>query len=120
MGKPPACGKSRFQMIYPQQPPSLRAYREQILHITLTAAMPSTAPAYTTGWVYNLHTAPSTTNTGRVIALATAFSAIALLCIIIRLAIRGRMLKAIGLDDVSATASMLLGIAYSAIAIYRS
>lgn len=30
------------------------------------------------------------------------------------------MLKAIGLDDVSATASMLLGIAYSAIAIYRS
>lgn len=82
--------------------------------------MHSAAPQYTIGWVYNLHTAPEATNAGKVIAIATSFSAIALLCIIIRLVIRGRLLKAIGLDDVSAAASMLLGIAYSAIAIYRS
>jgi hypothetical protein len=77
-------------------------------------------PRYTTGWVYNLDTAPQSTDAGRVIALAISFSTISLLCIISRVITRMKILKGVGLDDVSAAASMVIGVAYSAVAIYRT
>ncbi|OQO08264.1 hypothetical protein B0A48_06134 [Cryoendolithus antarcticus] len=78
------------------------------------------SPRYTTGWVYNLQTVPKSTNAGHVIALASSFSAIALLSIIIRIATRFKILKGIGTDDVAATLSMVLGLVYSALAIYQT
>nr|OQO26986.1 hypothetical protein B0A51_05003 [Rachicladosporium sp. CCFEE 5018] len=70
------------------------------------------SPRYTTGWVYNLQTVPTSTNAGHVIALASSFSAIALLSIIIRIVTRFKILKGIGTDDVAATLSMVLGLIY--------
>ncbi|OQO09229.1 hypothetical protein B0A48_06121 [Cryoendolithus antarcticus] len=78
------------------------------------------SPRYTTGWVHNLQTVPKSTNAGHVIALASSFSAIALLSIIIRIATKFKILKGIGTDDVAATLSMVLGLVYSALAIYQT
>lgn len=72
------------------------------------------------GWVHNLETVPNSTNAGHIIALAATFSAVTFLCVVVRLATRWKKLKTIGLDDVSATASMLLGIGYTATAIYQT
>ncbi|KAK3072224.1 hypothetical protein LTR53_007216 [Teratosphaeriaceae sp. CCFEE 6253] len=78
------------------------------------------APRFTTGWVHNLTTAPRSTDAGRIIAIASAFSAISLLCILIRLAQRWTVFKAFGLDDIAATCSMLLGTGYSLAAILQT
>ncbi|KAK6436449.1 hypothetical protein LTR95_007367 [Oleoguttula sp. CCFEE 5521] len=78
------------------------------------------SPRYTTGWVYNLQTVPKSTNAGHLIALASSFSAIALLSIIIRIATKIKILKGIGTDDVAATLAMVLGLVYSALAIYQT
>ncbi|KXL49959.1 hypothetical protein M433DRAFT_457922 [Acidomyces richmondensis BFW] len=75
---------------------------------------------YGVGWVYNLHTSPKSTDAGKIIAIACSFSTIALMSVVLRFAQRWKIVKAFGLDDLAAAASMLLGIGYSAIAIYQT
>lgn len=71
-------------------------------------------------WVYNLQTTPKSTNAEHIIALGSSFSAITLFCILVRFATRWKMLKVIGLDDVSAAVSMALGVGYPGVAIYQT
>ena len=65
------------------------------------------APAFTVGWVQNLKKAPPSTDAGQVIALAVAFSAIAIISILLRVWSRWKVLNAGGLDDYVAAASMV-------------
>ena len=66
----------------------------------------ATVPPLTLHWVYNLEKAPSSTNAGRVIALACAFSSIAFLAVVVRFAVRWRLVRTgAGLDDSSVAAS---------------
>lgn len=53
-------------------------------------------PRFTLGWVYNLESTPDSTDAGRVIALALSFSAIACLFVVLRLGIRWKTVKSIG------------------------
>ena len=78
------------------------------------------APPFTLGWVRNLDTAPSYTDAGKIIAIASTFSAISLLCILLRFAQRWKAFKAVGLDDIAAAFSMILGMGYSINAIFQT
>ncbi|EMC98971.1 hypothetical protein BAUCODRAFT_45393, partial [Baudoinia panamericana UAMH 10762] len=71
-------------------------------------------------WVYNLETAPSHSDAGKIIAIASVFSGIAILAVAIRFTQRVTVVKTLGLDDYSALAGALLGIGYSTIAIYQT
>ncbi|KAK5744377.1 hypothetical protein LTR17_002087 [Elasticomyces elasticus] len=78
------------------------------------------APPLTVGWVHNLDTTPSSSDASRIIAIASAFSGISVLSIIVRLWQRWKIFKEIGLDDIAAASSMLLGIGYSINAIFQT
>ncbi|KAK3655408.1 hypothetical protein LTR22_010293 [Elasticomyces elasticus] len=78
------------------------------------------APPLTVGWVHNLDTTPSSSDASRIIAIASAFSGISILSIIVRLWQRWKIFKEIGLDDIAAASSMLLGIGYSINAIFQT
>ncbi|KAK5695782.1 hypothetical protein LTR97_008202 [Elasticomyces elasticus] len=78
------------------------------------------APPLTVGWVHNLDTTPSSSDASMIIAIASAFSGISILSIIVRLWQRWKIFKEIGLDDIAAASSMLLGIGYSINAIFQT
>ncbi|KAK4892078.1 hypothetical protein LTR27_009428 [Elasticomyces elasticus] len=78
------------------------------------------APPLTVGWVHNLDTTTSSSDASRIIAIASAFSGISVLSIIVRLWQRWKIFKEIGLDDIAAASSMLLGIGYSINAIFQT
>lgn len=64
-------------------------------------------PRYTIGWVYNLKTPPKSTNADQIIAIACAFSVLALISVALRFAQRWKIVKAFGVDDFAAAASMV-------------
>lgn len=55
-------------------------------------------PNFTKGWVYNLEEIPNSTEAGRVIALALTFSVTACLFVVLRLGVRWKTTKIIGVD----------------------
>ncbi|KAK3674090.1 hypothetical protein LTR78_005937 [Recurvomyces mirabilis] len=77
-------------------------------------------PHLTAGWVYGLESVPSTTEAGKIIAIAIAFSIISLVSVLVRFTQRWKLLHTIGLDDVASAGSMLFGVAYCSIAIYQT
>ncbi|KAM0716933.1 hypothetical protein Q7P37_006785 [Cladosporium fusiforme] len=78
------------------------------------------SPPYTLGWVHNLEEAPAESDAASVIALAAAFSTIAVLFTVLRCIQRWKIVSHLGLDDYAIAASALLGVGYSAIAIYQT
>lgn len=104
------------------------------------AAVAMSTPRYTLGWVHNLNVAPATSDAITVIGLGAAFSTAAVVFTALRLGVRWKIVGSIGLDDAAITASAVcrlclrnicfativtdnlpkvLGVAYSATAIYR-
>jgi hypothetical protein len=77
-------------------------------------------PPLTLGWVYNLQQTPSSTDAGRIIAIAAAFLAISITAVIVRFTQRWAKLKTFGADDFASAWSVLFGAAYSAIAIHQT
>lgn len=63
------------------------------------------SPPYTLGWVHNLEEAPATSDAANVIALAAAFSSIAVLFTVLRCVQRWGVVGHLGLDDCAIAAS---------------
>jgi hypothetical protein len=57
------------------------------------------SPPYTLGWVHNLEEAPATSDAASIIALAAAFSTIAILFTVLRCIQRCNVVGQLGLDD---------------------
>jgi len=65
---------------------------------------------YGVGWVYNLRSPPKSTDAGQIIAIACAFSLLSVISVALRYAQRWKIVKAVGLDDLAAAASMVSGL----------
>lgn len=63
------------------------------------------SPPYTLGWVHNLEEAPAESDAASVIALAAAFSTIAVLFTVLRCIQRWKIVSHLGLDDYAIAAS---------------
>ena len=92
-----------------------------VLHIlTMGGTRQSMAPAFTTGWVYNLSKAPESSNASSIIAIALTFSILSCLACALRIYCRSRILRAVGADDAAVLLSFVVGTAYCANAIVRT
>ena len=63
------------------------------------------SPPLTLGWVHNLYVAPAKSDASSIVALAAAFSTIAVLFTILRFGVRWKTVGRFGLDDFAIAAS---------------
>ncbi|KAI7282826.1 hypothetical protein KC345_g3317 [Hortaea werneckii] len=78
------------------------------------------APAFTTGWVYNLSSVPESSGASTIVAVAIAFSILSLFACALRLYCKLVFMGGFGLDDAAVLSSFILGTAYCANTIYQT